>query len=189
MADFTSRLQWAETTLLKRWLLYKSTQPPSSLCHFQCLKLNLHSKRAHLRSWNCISQCGTSTKNQPRMMPNFHIFWFFHTFLTGLTISILGQRSQMVVQRNWGTLNIELLVLCLSYTRLCSKILEHLNRTWRKEYVPLSCRSQDSRMITVIKKSDPKHNNFWAVDHKTMALIVRLKSNDWPVLEAYPSRS
>ena len=172
MADFTSRLQWAETTVLKRWLLYKSTQPPSSLCHFQCLKLNLHSKRAHLRSWNCISQCGTSTKNQPRMMPNFHIFWFFHTFLTGLTISILGQRSQMVVQRKWGTLNIELLVLCLSYTRLCSKILEHLNRTWRKEYVPLSGRSQGSRIITVIKKSDPKHNNFWAVDHKTMALTL-----------------
>ena len=152
-------------------------------------KTQFSQKRAHLRSWNCISQCGTSTKNQPRMMPNFHIFWFFHTFLTGSTISILGQRSQMVVQRKWGTLNIELLVLCLSYTRLCSKILEHLNRTWRKEYVPLFCRSQDSRIITVIKKSDPKHNNFWAVDHKTMALIVRLKSNDWPVLEAYPSRS
>ena len=119
-------------------------------------KAQFAQKRAHLRSWNCISQCGTSTKNQPRMMPNFHIFWFFHTFLTGLTISILGQRSQMVVQRKWGTLNIELLVLCLSYTRLCSKILEHLNRTWRKEYVPLSGRSQDSRIITVIKKSDPK---------------------------------
>ena len=134
-------------------------------------------------------------------MPNFHFFWFFHTFLTGLTISILGQRSLIVVLWKWETLNIELLVLCVSSTRLCSKILEHLNRTWRKEYrtpataycpilMPLSGRSQYNRITTVIKLTDPKRNNFWAVYHKTIALIVKLKRNDWPMmLEAYPSRS
>ena len=128
-------------------------------------------------------------KISPAWCPIFTFFWFFHTFLTRLTISILGQRSQIVVQRKWGTLIIELLVLCLSSTRLYSKILGHLNRTWSKEYVTLSGRSQDSRVKAVIKLTDPKYNNFWAVDHKTMALIVKLKRNDVPVLEAYPSRS
>ena len=126
-------------------------------------------------------------------MPNFHIFLVL-SYLSdridhfNLRVTITNCCTKKVRNLNYwtsGSLSV-LYTTVLQDFRTLESDMEYYSL---KEYVTLSGRSQDSRVKTVIKLTDPKYNNFWAVDHKTMALIVKLKRNDVPVLEAYPSRS